>query len=66
MKISCDINSENLFRDFGETKIDKTGSVPFPVTTPRCDHLRLLIEGKGKVTIYSLMRKIESGSDMYV
>jgi hypothetical protein len=40
--------------------------VPFPVTTPRCDHLRLLIEGKGKVTIYSLMRKIESGSDMYV
>lgn len=66
IKVSCDTDSENEFSQFGEVKVDKTGSILIPVTMPRCDHLRMKIEGKGKVTLYSLMRKLETGSDMNV
>lgn len=66
IKVSGEVNSENDFNVLWESGINKTGSVLIPVSTPRCDHLRLLIEGKGKVTVYTLMRKIESGSDIRV
>lgn len=61
-----DADSEEDFKGLAEKKIQKTGSFLVPVTLPRCDHLRLLLNGKGKVKLYSLMRKIESGSDNYV
>lgn len=66
VKLSCDVDSENDFTDFGEKRLSKTGSVLIPVKMPRCDHLRLKIEGRGKATVYSLMRKTETGSDTYV
>ena len=66
IKISCDLDSEDDYKELSEIKLTKTGSALTPVTTSRCDHMRMKIEGKGKVTIYSLMRKIETGSDAYV
>lgn len=49
-----------------EKAFDKTGSVMLPFITPRCDHLRVKIQGKGDVKIYSISRKIESGSELNV
>ena len=31
--------------------------------TPRCDHLKIRIEGKGEIKIFSISRKIEKGSE---
>ena len=45
---------------------DKTGSLHLPFITPRCDHLRIKIQGRGDVKIYSISRKIESGSELNV
>lgn len=49
-----------------ESVFDKTGSLLLPFITPRCDHLRIKIQGKGDVKIYSISRKIESGSELNV
>ncbi len=45
---------------------EKTGSFSLPFTTPRCDHLKIRISGKGKVKIFSISRKIEVGSELNV
>ena len=37
-----------------------------PFTTPRCDHMRVRIEGKGDVKILSISRNIENGSELNV
>lgn len=64
--ISYDVNSECDFNEIHRGKFHKTGSILIPVTMPRCDHMQLKISGKGKAKLFSIMRKIESGSDEYV
>lgn len=49
-----------------ETTFDKTGSIVVPFITPRCDHLRIKLQGKGDVKIYSIARKTELGSELNV
>lgn len=49
-----------------ERAFDKTGSVTIPYITPRCDHMRIKLVGRGDVKIYSISRKTESGSDLNV
>lgn len=66
IKVSCDTDSQEDFKELAEIRLTRTGSALIPVTMSRCDHMRMRIEGKGKVTIYSLMRKIETGSEVYV
>lgn len=46
--------------------IEKTGSFNIHMNAPRCDHIRFIFEGKGDVTIFSIMRDIGMGSDSYV
>ncbi len=58
-------SSENWIKQW-ESAFDKTGSVMMPFITPRCDHLRIKLQGKGAVKIYSIARKIESGSELNV
>jgi len=43
--------------------IDKTGSYNVSFITPRCDHLKLKISGKGNIKILSISRKTEKGSE---
>lgn len=38
-------------------------TIALPITPRRCDHMRLRIEGVGKVRIYSLTKTITGGSD---
>lgn len=49
-----------------ETTFEKTGSLMVPFITPRCDHMRIKIQGTGDIKIYSISRKIESGSELNV
>jgi hypothetical protein len=66
LSLSYDTDSENEYRELITRDIRKTGSFLVPLTIPRCDHIRLMLRGKGKVKIYSIMRKIETGSDIFV
>lgn len=46
--------------------VEKTGSFILPFASPRCDHLKIRISGKGKVKIFSISRKTEIGSELNV
>ncbi len=46
--------------------VENTGSFSLPFISPRCDHLRIRISGKGKVKVFGVSRKIESGSELNV
>jgi len=46
--------------------VDKTESFSLPFSSPRCDHLKIRISGKGKVKIFSISRNIEVGSELNV
>lgn len=46
--------------------VEKTGSFSLPFTSPRCDHLKIRISGKGKVKIFSISREIQVGSELNV
>ena len=47
----------------GEYHGGTLGSVTLPVRPRRCDHLRLRIEGRGDVRLYSMSKYIIEGSD---
>ena len=51
-EIQCVLTSTNL-RSFS-----------IPIRPKRCDYMKLRIEGKGKVNIYSITKTIEQGSDL--
>lgn len=46
--------------------VEKTGSFSLPFTSPRCDHLKIRISGRGKVKLFSISRKIQVGSELNV
>lgn len=56
-------NSDNNWIKKGEFNFEKTGSVNIPFITPRCDHIKIKIEGIGDIKILSISRKIEKGSE---
>ena len=47
-------------------RTDRTGSFTLPFISPRCDHIRIKISGRGKVKLFSISRKIEVGSELNV
>ena len=47
----------------GEYHGGTLGSVSLPVMPRRCDHLRIRLEGKGDVRLYSIAKYIIGGSD---
>ena len=63
LNIYFQINSNDKWLKKGEFKINKTGSVNLSLQTPRCDHLKIKLEGKGEIKIFSISRKIEKGSE---
>ena len=56
-------NSNNNWIKKGEYNFEKTGSINIPFISPRCDHLKIKIKGKGDIKILSISRKIEKGSE---
>ncbi len=66
VNVYFEFNSSGKWEKQRSIFINKTGSVTLPFTTPRCDHLRMKIEGSGKVKVYSISRKTETGSELNV
>lgn len=42
---------------------DGTSSYTFPIRPRRCDHMRLKLQGKGEIRLFSIARILEIGSD---
>ena len=38
-------------------------SVCLPVVTPRCDHYRIRLQGRGKVTLWTMARDVEESNE---
>lgn len=64
MQILIEYDSDGVWREQGKRIIfNGTGTVNVPVRPRRCDHMRIRLQGKGPVKIYSLARILEVGSD---
>ena len=48
----------------GRIKMRGTRTVTLPIRPRRCDHLRLKIEGRGEIRLYSIARILTIGSDV--
>ncbi|MBS7359559.1 MAG: hypothetical protein KIG53_03015 [Oscillospiraceae bacterium] len=59
-------DSEDKWHKQLTVNAEKTGSHTLPFTTPRCDHLKIKLKGKGKCKIFSISRKTETGSELNV
>ena len=64
LQVYFEVDSNKVWVKQIDKTVDKTGSFTLPFITPRCDHLRIRIKGKGDIKIYSISRKIESGSEL--
>lgn len=66
LQVYFEFDSSNVWVKQTDKKLEKTGSVILPFITPRCDHLRIKIKGKGNIKIFGISRKIETGSELNV
>ena len=64
VQLFIEYDSDGIWKYQGEMKVNRAGSVTMPVRPRRCDHLRLRLEGKGEVSLFSLARVMEGGSDV--
>lgn len=64
MQIFIEYDSSGLWNFAGNVKLPHTGTVTIPVRPRRCDHMRLRLEGRGDIRIFSITRILERGSDV--
>ena len=64
VQLYIEYDSSGLWEFQGEIRLNTTGSRPIPVRPKRCDHLRLRIVGKGEVSLFSIARQVDGGSDV--
>lgn len=64
MQIFIEYDSSGLWEHSGRVEIPNTGTCTIPIRPKRCDHMRLRLEGKGDVRIFSVARVLEQGSDV--
>ena len=63
VQLFLEYDSSGLWEFQGEMKTPRTNTVTLPVRPRRCDHLRIRLEGTGEVSIFSIARQMEVGSD---
>ena len=66
INIDFQINSTGKWERQLSFSIEKTGAFSLPFSSPRCDHLKIRISGKGKARILGISRKTEVGSELNV
>ncbi len=66
INIDFQINSTGKWERQLSFLVEKTGAFSLPFSSPRCDHLKIRISGKGKVKILGISRKTEVGSELNV
>ncbi len=64
--VDFQINSNGKWQEQVALRVENTGSFALPFTTPRCDHLKIRLRGKGDVVVYGISRKTEKGSELNV
>ena len=64
VQLFIEYDSSGIWEFQGELRLNTTGSRPIPVRPKRCDHLRLRIVGKGEVSLFSIARQVDGGSDV--
>lgn len=66
IRVYFQFDSDGVWREQYGGRIEKTGSFMLPFITPRCDHMRVKVEGKGDIKIFSISRKVHQGSELNV
>lgn len=66
LQVDFQTDSKGIWERQLSVTVSETGSVALPFITPRCDHLKIRISGKGNVKIFSISRKTETGSELNV
>ena len=66
ISIAYDVDSRGDYTHCFTKDLDETGSFNIHINAPRCDHIEFLVKGIGDVTIFSVMRDIGIGSEVYV
>lgn len=64
VQIFTEYDSDGIWHPQGELEGKGTRTFTLPVIPIRCDHMRIRITGKGECKIFSLVKILETGSDM--
>ncbi len=62
IQVFLEYDSNGVWCWSGRYHVRRTGTVNMPIRPRRCDHMRMRIEGRGEVRIFSIARVIEIGS----
>ncbi len=64
IQVSLEYDSNGVWCWSGRYHVRRTGTVNMPIRPRRCDHMRMRIEGRGEVRLFSIARVIEIGSSV--
>lgn len=64
LDLYIEYDSSGTWERKGRIKFKGTGTITVPVRPRRCDHLRIMLVGKGPVRLYSIARILNMGSDV--
>lgn len=62
--LSCRYDNDLCWQPLASLIGTELGTVSVPLRPRRCDHIRLKLEGRGQVRVYSLTKVWEEGSDI--
>ena len=63
IRVFLEYDSSGRWEKMGEIISESLRTVTLPIRPRRCDHLRIRIEGRGDMKIFSIARILEIGSD---
>lgn len=64
LRLYCQYDSDGRWEHAGTVRRRGTGTFTVPVIPRRCDHMKLRLEGKGIVRVFSIAKILELGSDV--
>lgn len=64
LRLYCQYDSDGRWEHTGTVRRRGTGTFTVPVIPRRCDHMKLRLEGKGVVRVFSIAKILELGSDV--
>ena len=64
LRLYCMYDSDGRWEHAGTIRRKGHGTFTVPVIPRRCDHMKLRLEGKGVVRVFSIAKILELGSDV--
>lgn len=65
LRIAVRYDEDPVWHVAGQLTGGSLGSVTLPLGVRRCDHLRLRLDGRGDMRLYSITKTVEEGSDVF-